>query len=119
MCSIVPEVLKGRTSTLLVYSDRVRGYDQVMTLLVNSGVSQFFVKLAALEKRPSSYESLCQDDKRQEAPVRLANDALVKLEGVQFELAFSFSDFSCKEKLTVLGMKSPYDLILGMPWHHG
>ena len=50
MGSIVPEVSKGRTSTLLVYSARVRGYDQVMSLLVNSGASKNFVKLAALKK---------------------------------------------------------------------
>ena len=78
MGSIVPEVLKGRTSTLLVFSARVRDYDQVMTLLVDLGVSQNFVKFAALEKRPSSYESLCQNGKRQEVTVRLANGALVK-----------------------------------------
>ena len=116
MGSIVPEVSKFRTSTLLVYSAHVRGYDQVMTLLVDSGASQNFVKLAALRKRPAMFESLCQDGKREEATVRLANGALVKSEGVQVELAFSFSDFSCKEKFTVLGMESPYDLILGMPW---
>ena len=73
-------------------------------------------KLAALKKRPASYESLCQDGKREKAIVRFAYGALVKAEGVQVELAFSFSDFSCKEKFTALGMESPYDLILGMPW---
>ncbi|CAI5739632.1 unnamed protein product [Peronospora farinosa] len=109
MVSIVPEVPKGRTSTLLVYSARVRGYDQVMTLLVVSDASQNFVKLAALKKRPTSYESLCQDGKREEAIVRLANGALDKSEGVQVELAFSFSDFSCKEKFTVLVASSTQD----------
>ena len=106
MGSIVPEVSKFRTSTLLVYSAHVRGYDQVMTLLVDSGASQNFVKLAALRKRPAMFESLCQDGKREEATVRLANGALVKSEGVQVELAFSFSDFSCKEKFTVLGWRA-------------
>ena len=57
------------------------------------------------------FESLCRDGKREEATVRLANSALVKSEGVQVELAFSFSDFSCKERFTVLGMESQYDLI--------
>ena len=66
----------------------------MMTLLVDSGASQNFVKLAALKKSPESYESLCQDVKREEAIARLANGALVKSEGVQAELAFSFSDFS-------------------------
>ena len=50
MGSIVPEESIHRSSTLLVYSSRVRGYDQVMTLLINSGESQKFVKLEA-EKR--------------------------------------------------------------------
>ena len=116
MGSIVPEVPKGRTSTLLVYSAQVRDYYRMNTLLVNSGASQNFVKLAALKNRSASYESLCQGGKREEAIVRLANGALVKSEGVQVELAFSFSEFSCKEKFIVLGMESPYDLILGMPW---
>ena len=62
------------------------------------------------------YEELCRDGKREEAIVRLANSTLVKSDGVHVELAFSFSDFSCKAKFTVLGMESPYDLILGMPW---
>ena len=66
----------------------------MMTLLVDSGPSQNFVKLAALKKSPASYESLCQDGKREEATVPLANGALVKSEGVQVEVAFSFSDFS-------------------------
>ena len=77
MGSIVPEVSNQRSSTLLVYSARVRGYDQVMTFLVDSGASQNFVKLAALEKSPASYEALCQDSKREEATVRLANGALI------------------------------------------
>ena len=88
----------------------------MMTLLVDSGASQNFVKLAALRKRPAMFESLCQDGKREEATVRLADGALIQSEGVQVELAFSFNNFSCKEKYIVLGMNSPYDLILGMPW---
>ena len=98
------------------YSARVRGYDQVMTLLVDSGASRNFANLAALEKSPTIYEALCRDGKCEEATVSLADGTLVKSEGVHVELACSFSDFSCKEKFTVLGMESPYDLILGMPW---
>ena len=64
-------------------------YDQVMTLLVGSGASHNFVKLAALKNTLSSYESLCRDGKREEATVRLASGALVKLEEVQVELSFS------------------------------
>lgn len=116
MGSIVPEKSIDRSSLMPVYSARVRGYDQVMTLLVDSGASQNFVKLAALKKSPQSWESLCQEGERQEALVCLANGALVKSERVQVELAFRFSDFSCKEKFTVLGTEGPYDLILGMPW---
>ena len=39
----------------------------------------------------------------------------MKSEGAHVELAFRFSDFSCKENFTALGMESPYDLILGVP----
>ena len=59
MGSIVPEVSRFRTSILLVYSARVRGYDQVMILVVGSGASQNFVKLVALSKKPAMFEPLC------------------------------------------------------------
>ena len=116
MCSIVPAVPDKWSSNMLVYSARVRGYDQVMNLLVDSGASQHFANLAALKKSPTIYEALCRDCKREEATVRLADGMLVKSEGVQAELASSLSDFSCKERFTVLSMESPYDLIIGMPW---
>ena len=75
MGSIVPEESIHRSSTLLVYSSRVRGYDQVMTLLINSGESQKFVKLEAEKKSPQSYEAPRQDGKREEATVCLASGA--------------------------------------------
>ena len=75
MNSKVPEVSKFRTSTLLVYSARLRIYVQVMTLLVNYEASQNFRKLAALRKKPLMFESLCQEGKREEATVRLSNGA--------------------------------------------
>ena len=81
MGSIAPEVPKGRTSTLLIYSARSRGYDQVMTNLVDSGASKFFVKLAALKKSTASYEFLCLNVKREEVIFRLANSALIKIGG--------------------------------------
>ena len=78
MGSIVPEVSKFLTTTLLVYSTRVRGNDQVTTRQVDLGVSRNFIKLAALRKRSAIFESLCKDGKRVEVTVRLANGALVK-----------------------------------------
>ena len=50
--SIVP-------SFLLDFSSR---QSQIMTLCGGSRASQNCVKLAALQKSPTSYESLCQDD---------------------------------------------------------
>ena len=116
MGSIVPEIPHEWYLIMLVYSTRVRGYDQVMTLLVDSGASQNVSNFAASKKGPTIYEALCRYGKREEATVRLENGTLVKSEGVHVELASSFSDFSCREKFTVLGMESLYDLILGMPW---
>ena len=86
----------------------------MMTLLVDSGSSQNFENLAAMKKGPTINEALCRDGKREEATVCIADGTLVKSEGVHVELAFSFSDFSCKENFTVLGIESPYNLILGM-----
>ena len=113
---IVPEVPNKWFSHMLVYVARVRGYEQVMTPLVDSGASQNFENLPALKKSPTIYEARCRDGMREEVTVRLADDTLVKLDGVHVELAFSFSEFSCKDNFTVLGMESPYDLILGMSW---
>ena len=87
-----------------------------MMTLSYIGASQNFANRAALKKSPTIYMVLCRDGKREEATVCLAEGALVKSEGVHVELAFSFSDFSCKENFTVLGKESPYELILGMPW---
>ena len=86
-----------------------------MTLLVDSGSSQNFENLAAMKKGPTINEALCRDGKREEATVSLADGTLAKSEGVHVELVFSFSEFSCKENFAVLGMESPYDLIIGMP----
>ena len=82
MGSIVSEVPKGWTSTLLVYSARERGYDQLMTLLVESGASHFFCETLGSKNNPASYESLCQDVKREEATDHLADCGLIKSEGV-------------------------------------
>ena len=101
---------------MLAYSAGVRGYDQVMTILVDLGAQQNSANLAALNKSLTIYEALCLDGKCEEAIVRLANGTQVKSEGVYVEIAFSFSDFSCKEKSTVVVTYSPYDPILGMSW---
>ena len=74
------------------------------------------MKLAALRKSPTIYELLCQYNKREEATVRLASGAVEKLDEVQVDFAFSFSDFSCTEKFIVLGTESPYNLIIGISW---
>ena len=42
----------------------------------------------------------------------LSEGALAKSEGIQVEVIFSFSGFSCKKKFMVLGMEGPCDLIL-------
>ena len=66
MGSIVLEIPNKRSSNVLFYSARVRGYGQVMTFLVDSGASQKFSNLAALKKSPTIYEALCREIKREE-----------------------------------------------------
>ena len=61
MGSIVPEVTNKFFSNMLVYSARVRGYGQMMILLVGSGASQSFANLEALKKIPTIYEALSRD----------------------------------------------------------
>ena len=80
MGSIVFQAPNKWSSNMLVYSARVRGYDQVMTLLVDSGASQNFANFEALKKIPTIYEALCQDGKRRKATVRPGDGTLVKLE---------------------------------------
>ena len=62
---------------MLIYSARVRVYDQVMNLLVDLGASQNFANLAYLKKSPTIYEVLCREGKCEEATVRLAYGTLV------------------------------------------
>ena len=116
MGSLVPEVSSDRSSSLLVYSARVKGYELSMSLLVDSGASQNFVSLAALEKSPSSWKLLRESGRKQKTTVRLANGTLVAAEGVRVELTFSFNDFNCRDWFVVLKMQNHHDLILGMPW---
>lgn len=116
MGSLVPGAPSERASNLLVCSAKVKGYDRVMTLLVDSGASQNFVSLAALERSPRTWKSLRECGRRERTTVRLANGALVASEGIKVELSFNFGDFSCREWFAVLKMQSPHDLILGLPW---
>ena len=116
MGSLVPGAPSERASNLLVCSAKVKGYDRVMTLLVDSGASQNFVSLAALEQSPRTWKSLRECGRRERTTVRLANGALVASEGIKVELSFNFGDFSCREWFAVLKMQSPHDLILGLPW---
>jgi len=114
MGSIVPEGPSDRPSVeLLVCSARVRGYNQAMALLVDSGASRNFVKSAALKQSPALWKELVRTGKREDVTVRLADGTLIDSEGVSVELRFEFNDFICKEKFVVLEI---HDLILGMPW---
>ena len=116
MGSLVPEAPSERASNLLVCNAKVKGYDRVMSLLVDSGASQNFVSLAALQESPRTWKSLRECGRRERTTVRLANGALVTSEGIKVELTFTFGDFSCREWFVVLRMQSPHDLILGFPW---
>ena len=117
MGSAVPEGPNERPSNeLLVFSARVRGYDQAMTLLVDSGASQNFANGTVLKKNPAKWKELVRSGKRQQMAVRLADGSLIRSEGVSVELHFDFNDFLCREKFVVLEMKNHYDLIVGMPW---
>ena len=71
----------------------------VVTLLIGSGATQNVVKLAALEKRPTSYKFLRKDGKREAATVRLANSALVKPKEFRLDSPSSLVTFLAKKSL--------------------
>ena len=71
----------------------------MVTLLIGSGATQNFVKLAAFEKRPASYKFLRKDGKREAATVRLANSALVKPKEFMLDSPSSLVTFLAKKSL--------------------
>ena len=98
--SIVPGGLKG-PHELLVFSASVEGYENEMSLLIDSGASQNFVSRAALASKPHRLDRLVRIGKRENVLVRLANGSTVHSEGSIVTLSLSFCDFVCKEEFIV------------------
>ena len=105
-------------SNLVVVTAKVKGYEDPMTVLVDSGASYNFATKAMVAKNHALYSKAVKDSKKNnKVPVRIATGSIVSTRKVLLPLVIKFDDeFDSKEPFIVLIMDDRYDLILGMPW---
>ena len=104
-------------SNLVVVTARVKGYDDPMTVLIDSGASYNFATKASVSKNRALYTKAVEDSKsNSKVSVRLATGSIVSTRKVLIPLVIRFDEFDLEEPFIVLDMDNQYDLILGMPW---
>ena len=110
--------LESRRSSegLLVVHARVRGYDNTLKVLIDSGASKNFARRQTVAKNSDKLTDAMRESKGNgPVSVRLADGTVITVPKVQVDLAVKFEDFDSRERFIVLEMDK-YDLILGMPW---
>ncbi|KAF1313329.1 putative retroelement, partial [Globisporangium splendens] len=103
----------SQTSSLIVLKVHVDGIATPLRALVDTGVSNNFVRneVIARHKVPMSDAN---GDKTM--IVRLANGSTVKMTKRVVRLAMECEDFRGEGEFILLGLDDKFDLILGMPW---
>jgi hypothetical protein len=104
-------------SNLVVVTASVKGYEEPMTILIDSGASYNFATKASVARNSILYAKALEDSKSNNSvSVRLATGSIVSTRKVLLSLTVKFDDFNWVEPFIVLDMDDRYDLILGMPW---
>ncbi|GMF46467.1 unnamed protein product [Phytophthora fragariaefolia] len=104
-------------SNLVVVTASVKGYQEPMTALIDSGASFNFATNASVVKNSALYASALEASKSNtNVSVRLVTGSIVSTRKVTIPLSVKFDDFNSIEPFIVLDMDDRYDLILGMPW---
>ena len=101
---------------LLVFDARVKGFDGVFSVLIDSGATANFVSREALMREHSAYLRCEKSKIRERMQARLADGALIDVANEQVKLPLSFLDFDSQEQMYVIDMNYRYDIILGIPW---
>jgi hypothetical protein len=104
-------------SNLVVITACVQGYEEPMTILIDSGASYNFATKASVVRISILYAKALEDSKSNSSvSVRLATGSIVSIRKVLLPLAVKCDDVNSVEPFIVLDMDDRYDLILGMPW---
>jgi hypothetical protein len=104
-------------SNLVVVTASVKGYEEPMTILIDSGASYNFATKASVARNSMLYAKALEDSKsNSKVSVRLATGSIVSTRKVLLPLTVKFDDFNSVEPFIVLDMDDRYALILGMPW---
>ena len=102
-------------SNLVVVTARVKGYDDPMTVLIDSGASYNFATKASVSKNWALYTKAVEDSKsNSKVSVRLATGSIVSNRKVLIPLVIKFDEFDSEEPFIVLDMDDRYDLIFGL-----
>lgn len=104
-------------SNLVVVTAKVKGYEDPMTVLIDSGASYNFTTKATVAKNQALYSKAVKDsNKNSEVSVCLSTGSIVSTRKVMLPLVIKFDEFDSEEPFIVLDMDDRYDLILGIHW---
>ena len=111
-----PEEVNAISPLIVVQAD-VNGFTEKMKVLIDSGASCNYVRLATLSKnKPMLVDAQRESVRRGTVGVRLATGTVVTTPKILVDLRMKFEDFDAVETCMVLDMDARYDVILGMPW---
>ena len=104
-------------SNLIVVQAEVNGYEKKMKVLIDSGASCSYARLATIAQNESMFADAQRESRRRGTiGVRLATGVVVTTPKILVDLRLKFEDFDVVENCMVLDMDDRYDVILGMPW---
>ncbi|GMF52942.1 unnamed protein product [Phytophthora fragariaefolia] len=104
-------------SNLVVVTASVKGYQEPMIVLIDSGASFDFSTKASVVRDSTLYASALEASHgNTDVSVRLATGSIVSTRKDVLPFKVKFDDFDSVEPFIVLDMDDRYDLILGMPW---
>ena len=101
-------------SELLVFDTKVKGFDRTLRVLIDSGASENFCRLATVRQCAAAWSSVIRSGET--IAVRLATGVVMRSVAQYVELDLEFSDFKMRERFVVIDMDDRYDLILGIKW---
>ena len=103
-------------SNLIVVQAEVNGYEKKMKVLIDSGASCSYARLATIAQNESMFADAQRESRRRGTiGVRLATGVVVTTPKILVDLRLKFEDFDVVENCMVLDMDDRYDVILGMP----
>ena len=105
---------RSNSSGLLVFDASVKGFQEPMKVLIDSGASENFIRRDAI-KSTLQYGN-AKNASTEKISVRLANGEGSTIDKIVVPLQIKFEGFDFVENFIVLDLDKRHDIILGMPW---